>query len=77
MEKHREREKGMVKDFEARAKKEGFAVVQVQMGPFTRPDVVPMVAGNAMPLDQLENLVDQGQFPKETFEELKTKYSQL
>ncbi|MBP1719900.1 MAG: Peptidase lon domain protein, partial [Deltaproteobacteria bacterium] len=77
VEKHREREKGMVKEFETRAKKEGFAVVQVQVGPFTRPDVVPMVAGNAMPLDQLENLVDQGQYPKETFEQLKTKYSQL
>jgi ATP-dependent Lon protease len=77
VEKHREREKGMVKDFETRAKKEGFAVVQVQVGPFTRPDVVPMVAGNAMPLDQLENLVDQGQYPKESFELLKTKYGQL
>ena len=77
VEKHREREKGMVKDFEARAKKEGFTVVQVQVGPFTRPDVVPVVAGNPMPLDQLENLVDQGQYPKESFDLLKNKYSQL
>ena len=42
VEKHREREKGMVKEFEARAKKEGFAVVQVQVGPVhpsgRRPD---------------------------------------
>jgi lon-related putative ATP-dependent protease len=77
VDKHREREKAMVKDFESRAKKEGFTVVQVQVGPFTRPDVVPMVAGNAVPLDQLENLVDQGQFPRETFENLKGKYSQF
>ncbi len=77
VEKHRDREKGMVKEFESRAKKEGFAVVQVQVGPFTRPDVVPVVAGNAMPLDQLENLVDQGQFAKENFENLRVKYSQL
>jgi ATP-dependent Lon protease len=77
VEKHRDREKGIVKEFESRAKKEGFVVVQVQVGPFTRPDVVPVVAGNAMPLDQLENLVDQGQFPKENFENLKVKYSQL
>jgi lon-related putative ATP-dependent protease len=77
VEKHREREKGLVKEFESRAKKEGFTVVQVQVGPFTRPDVVPLVAGNAMPLDQLENLVDQGQFPKETYEQLKTKYATL
>ncbi|MBN1614438.1 MAG: AAA family ATPase [Deltaproteobacteria bacterium] len=77
VEKHRERAKGVIKEFEARAKKEGFTVVQVQVGAFTRPDVVPMVAGNAMPLDQLENLVDQGQYPKETFEQLKSKYVQL
>jgi lon-related putative ATP-dependent protease len=77
VEKHREREKGLVKEFESRAKKEGFTVVQVQVGPFTRPDVVPLVAGNPMPLDQLENLVDQGQFPKETYEQLKTKYATL
>jgi len=77
VEKHREREKGLVKEFEGRAKKEGFAVVQVQVGPFTRPDVVPVVAGNPMPLDQLENLTDQGQFPKESFEKLKSRYSEL
>ncbi len=77
VEKYREQEKGLVKEFEAKAKKEGFAVVQVQVGPFTRPDVVPMVAGNPMALDQLENLVDQGQFPRETFDRLKGKYSEL
>jgi ATP-dependent Lon protease len=77
VEKHREREKGLVKEFEGRAKKEGFTVVQVQTGPFTRPDVVPMVAGNPMALDQLENLADQGQFSKENFENLKSKYGQL
>jgi len=39
---------------ETKAKKEGFAVVQVQVGPFTRPDIVPVVAANPVPLDQLE-----------------------
>jgi ATP-dependent Lon protease len=77
VEKHREREKAMVKEFETKAKKEGFTVVQVQVGPFTRPDIVPVVAANPVPLDQLENLVDQGQFPKETFEQLKAKYGQF
>jgi ATP-dependent Lon protease len=77
VERHREREKGIVKEFENRAKKEGFTVAQVQVGPFTRPDVVPVVAGNAISLEQLESLVDQGQFPQESFEQLKGKYSQL
>ncbi len=77
VERYRESEKAMIKDFEGRAKKEGFAVAQIQMGPFTRPDLVPMVAGNAMQLDQLENLVDQGQFPKENYERLKEKYKEL
>jgi lon-related putative ATP-dependent protease len=77
VEKYREKEKALVKEFEAKAKKEGFSVVQVQVGPFTRPDVVPVVAGNPIPLDQLESLVDQGQFPKESFDLLKGKYGQL
>jgi hypothetical protein len=77
VERYRETEKAMIKDFEGRAKKEGFAVAQVQMGPFTRPDLVPMVAGNAMPLDQLENLVDQEQFPRDNYERLKEKYKEL
>ncbi len=77
VDKYRDQEKAVVKEFEGRAKKEGFSVVQVQMGPFTRPDVVPVVAGNPMALDQLENLVDQGQFPKETFDKLKAKYAEL
>ncbi len=77
VERYRETEKAMIKDFEGRAKKEGFAVAQIQMGPFTRPDLVPMVAGNAMPLDQLENLVDQGQFPKDNYERLREKYKEL
>lgn len=77
VEKYREQEKTIVKEFETKAKKEGFSVVQVQVGPFTRPDVIPVVAGNPMGLDQLENLVDQGQFPRETFDKLKAKYSEL
>jgi hypothetical protein len=77
VDKHREREKARVKEFESKAKKEGFAVVQVQVGPFTRPDIVPLVAANPVPMDQLENLVDQGQFSKETFESLKGKYGEL
>ncbi len=32
---------------------------------------------NPMPLDQLENLVDQGQFPKRLLNNLKVKYGQL
>ena len=43
VDKHREREKALVKEFETKAKKEGFTVVQVQVGPFTRPDIVPVV----------------------------------
>ncbi len=77
VEKHQGEGKARVKEFEARAKREGFALVQVQVGLLTQPDVVPVVAGNPMPLDQLEALVDQGQYPKETFEQLKGKYVQL
>ncbi len=77
MEGRREAGKVFVKDYETRVKKEGFALVQVQLGAATRPDVLPLIAGNPMSFDQLETLVDEGQFSKETFAQLKGKYTQL
>jgi ATP-dependent Lon protease len=40
------------------------------MGPLTRPQLVPLVAGNPVDIDQLETLVDQGQFKREEYEAL-------
>jgi ATP-dependent Lon protease len=70
-------QKAMLKEFEKKVQEEGFALVQVQMGPITRPQLVPVVTGNPMDMDQLEALVEQGQFKKEEFDGIRKKLAEL
>jgi lon-related putative ATP-dependent protease len=73
----KERHKARLKDFESQVEAEGFALVQVQMGPLVRPGLMPVVAGNPVEMDQLEGLTEEGKFGKEEFEKLKTKHNEL
>jgi ATP-dependent Lon protease len=61
------------KTLEKRVKEEGFAIVDIQMGQFKRPEVMPVVDDKPVPIDQLEALVEKGRFPKEEYEALKEK----
>ena len=61
------------KSLEKRVKEEGFAIVDIQMGQFKRPEVMPVVDDKPVPIDQLEALVEKGRFPKEEYESLKQK----
>ena len=47
------------------------------MGPYTRPDILPVIAGNPMNLDQLESLVEKNQFPREQFAVIQSRLPQL
>jgi len=72
-----EGQKGILEEFEKQTKHEGFALVQIQMGPFVKPDVQPVIEGKPVSLTKLEKQVKAGNFPKEKFELLKTKYDAL
>ena len=63
-----ERQKSVLKDFERRVKERGFDLVQVQTGDSVRPDIVPVVNGTPMGLDQIEALVQKNEFSKEQFD---------
>src|SRR4030042_2230932 len=73
----REKQKAMIKDFEKKITSENFTIVQVQMGPFTRPAILPIVMGNPMPLEQIEALVEKGEYPRETFERMSQKHGEF
>jgi lon-related putative ATP-dependent protease len=66
-----DRQKSVLLDFEKRVKEKGFELVQVQMGNLMRPDIVPVVDEKATSFDEIEALVQKGEFPKEQFEALK------
>jgi len=73
MESFRTKQKEMVRNFNDRILKEGFQLVQFQIGPFTRQDVVPVYEGKPVPFEQLEALADQDKFSREDLEKIKKK----
>ncbi|UCC40054.1 MAG: AAA family ATPase [Candidatus Aminicenantes bacterium] len=71
------RQKEILKNFEEEVAKEGFSVIQVQMGPFVKPDLVPMINGQPTPFNKLDALVKENKLPQEKVEELRNKYEEL
>jgi lon-related putative ATP-dependent protease len=70
-------QKEILKEFEEEVAQEGFSVIQVQMGMFVKPDLIPVIDGKPTPFDQLDAMVREGKYPKEKLEELKNKYEKL
>ena len=69
--------KGFFKGLDEKVKEEGFSLVDVQVGQYKRPEVMPVVDGNPMHLDQVEAMVEKGRFPREEFEAMKEKQAKL
>ncbi|HMK34739.1 MAG TPA: ATP-binding protein [Desulfomonilaceae bacterium] len=74
---HMGAQKALFKNFENKVNSENFMMVQVQVGPFTRPDLAPVIIGNPMKIEQLESLVEEGKFSAEELAKIKQKYKEL
>jgi lon-related putative ATP-dependent protease len=74
---HMGAQKALFKNFENKVTSENFMMVQVQVGPFTRPDLAPVIVGNPMKIEQLEALVEEGKFSAEELEKIKGKHKEL
>ncbi len=73
----RRRERRLGESIEAEAARHGFAVVQVEDGTATRPDILPLVGGRPVPLEELPSLVEQGQLDEPTGRRLRERYQRL
>ncbi|MBN2224388.1 MAG: AAA family ATPase [Deltaproteobacteria bacterium] len=73
----RNRQKELINRIKLKSQEEGFSLVQVQVGPFQRPVMLPNFQNQPTPLEKLEGMVEAGEFPKDRFEELKEKSFQL
>ncbi len=69
----KKKQHAIVKDFEDKVKAENFTVVQVQIGPYTKPDILPLINKKPTNLENLENMVEEGKFSREEFEKIKQK----
>jgi lon-related putative ATP-dependent protease len=70
-------QKAILEEFDKQVKKEDFALVQIQMGPYVKPDVQPVINKKPVSLAKLEKQVKEGSFPKDKFENLQTRYEAL
>ncbi len=77
VESQQKKQKEILQSFEEEVAKEGFSVIQVQMGLFVKPDLVPLIEGKPTPFNQLEILAREGKFDKETLDSMKKKYEEL
>ncbi|MGE4505539.1 MAG: Lon protease family protein [Desulfovibrionaceae bacterium] len=70
MEAHERRVREFYKSVEDKVKDTDLVVVNMQMGPIQRPDVVPLVDGEPKRMVEVEEMVANGRFPKEEYERL-------
>lgn len=71
------KQKELLRGFEKEVAEEKFSFVQLQVGPFARPAIMPLVDGKPGNFDQLRALADKGKLPRKRLEELEQKHSQL
>ncbi|NIS60763.1 MAG: AAA family ATPase [Proteobacteria bacterium] len=77
LEKFRDQQAAYFKEFEKKVTQEKFSLVQVQMGPYSRPGIFPVLDGNPMSFDQLESLVQEGKLSEGEVERLRGKQREL
>ena len=77
METYETKGKSFFKNLDQKVKDEGFALVDIQIGQIKRPEVIPLIDGKPVHIDQLESRVEDGDFPKEKYDLLKEKHSDL
>ncbi len=72
-----ERQKSIIREFEGELAQDNFTLIQIKMGPFTKPDIAPLIEGKPVSIDQLGSLAQLDKFPQEDYRQLKDKYTAL
>jgi len=77
VEAQQKKQKEMLQRFEEDVAQQGFSVIQVQMGLFVRPDLVPVIEDQPTPFAKLEAMVKEKKFAQKDLEALRKKYEEL
>ncbi|MGD8520099.1 MAG: ATP-binding protein [Desulfobacterales bacterium] len=77
METYEQQAKNFFKSLDQKVQKEGFTIVDVQMGMLKRPEVMPLIEEKPVPIEELEAMVEKGEFSKEEYKQLKEKQAAL
>jgi len=75
--KYEEQHRILLRDFEKSVEKQGFKVVQVQMGPFVRPAIIPLIDGKPTKMENVEAMLKQGKLSEEEYKKMQKKIHEL
>ncbi len=75
--KYEKENRALLKEFEKLVEEQGFKVVQIQMGPFMRPAIMPIIDGKPTKMEDVETMVRDGKMDKKKFQEMQTKIREL
>lgn len=67
----------VAEQFEKEVTENGFSVVEVEYGNFSRPEIAPVVAGQVVTMDNLPGLLVQGKVGKGDYEKMQAAYPVL
>lgn len=70
-------EREMVEAFDREVKEAGFSMVQIQAGPITRPEVVPIIEDAPVAVDELQPLVEEGKIDEAQVASLRDAHRKL
>jgi lon-related putative ATP-dependent protease len=71
------KQKEILQRFEEEAARQGFSMIQVQMGLFVKPDLVPVVEDRPVSFRELEPMVKEKKLAQKDLDGLKKKYEEL
>uniref|UniRef100_A0A7C6AGM9 endopeptidase La n=1 Tax=candidate division WOR-3 bacterium TaxID=2052148 RepID=A0A7C6AGM9_UNCW3 len=67
----------MINEFEKKVEEKGFKLVQVQMGPFVRPAILPIIDDKPKNFEELDELIKEGKLTPEKLDKIKQDLQQL
>ena len=70
-------EREMVEAFDREVREAGFSMVQIQAGPITRPEIMPVIEENPVALEDLQPLVDEGKIDEDKLASFKEGHREL
>ena len=74
---YEKREKALLMEFQKKIEGEGFALVPVQVGPVTQPQVFPLFQGKPVPIEELEQLAGEGKVTGKEYSDAEQKLQEL
>ncbi len=77
MEAYEKRSRDFFEGLNHKVKKQGFALVTMKTGQLERPELMPIVDDEPLPMLNLEEMVKKHRFPEKEYEEIQEKYTEL